>query len=328
MAELYIEDVHTPTNSEWDSIWQKCDYASYYHSREWAEIWKVYSGGKIYPEPKLIIFNDGKKALIPLSVQSSLGLLRSYISSPAGTFGGWISSDKLLAAHANLLLDHLAGEYPNLVLFMNPYDKLVFEQALPSNDETYAIDLGCGHDAAYKKWHKSQREKVKKAIKLGVLIREAASAEDWAVYYDIYEDSLRRWGKNATTNYGKELFEELFRRQSPYIKLWLAEFENKIIAGNIAFYSNKQVAGWHAAALEKYFKTRMVNLIIYKIFEHACKHGYSWLDFGPCGGHEGVRAFKKEFGTEELSFPIINAETPLKKIFNKVHSLKNKAVLL
>lgn len=327
MTKLSIEDIYVPTNDEWDLIWRECDYATYFHSREWAEIWNVYTKGQTYPSPKLILFSDGKKAFIPLSVESGFkGLVKTYISSPAGTFGGWIATDKLKTAHANLIVNHLLKECPNLLLFMNPYDELVFKSQIAPNiqDETYVINLSSGFEVAYKKWKKSQKYKVNHASKLGVLIRHGNTFEDWNLYYEVYEDTLRRWGKKATSNHSKGLFEELFNRQSPHIKLRLATYENKVVAGNIIFYSKKHVVGWHAAALEKYFKTGMVNLLIYDALKDACEDGYSWFDFNTCGGHESVRAFKKGFGTKELSSPVINIETSYKKIFNKSLGLARK----
>lgn len=321
MANLSIENIDIPSIDQWDRIWRQCDYATYFHSPQWAQIWGAYTNGKTSPDPKIIKFSDGKIALLPLSKQVSLKLLKSHISSPAGNLGGWITTDKLESSHANLIINYLKNEYSNLLLYLNPFDDLVALINTRSNfsDQTYASYLSAGLETAFKKWRSEQRRKVKQAKGAGVTIRLANSAKDWNTYYEIYKDSLRRWGKNATTDYKEGLFQELFKRQSPNIKLWLAIFEDKIIAGNIALYSKKHVAGWHAAALQKYFKTRMVNLIIYSILKDACENGYRWLDYGACGGHESVRSFKKEFGTTELSFPIIKIETGSKKILNEIH---------
>ena len=69
--------------------------------REWAEIWRDYSGGRIRPAPRMIEFSDGTSALLPLSLETAYrGLGRAYLSSPAGTFGGWISKHTLTTTHA------------------------------------------------------------------------------------------------------------------------------------------------------------------------------------------------------------------------------------
>lgn len=37
----------------------------------------------------------------------------------------------------------------------------------------------------------------------------------------------------------------------------------------------------------------------------VCEEGYEWFGFNPGGGHEGVKAFEKGFGTETLRCPAV-----------------------
>ena len=150
---IAIKNTLPATNAEWDYIWQGCDYSTYFHSREWAEIWENYTNGQMQPDPKLVIFTDGKTALLPLSYYRELkGLIKNYISSPAGTFGGWISEDELVTKHGFLLIDLLTKRLGNLVWRLNPYEPLVYKCKLPNlqQDETHALDLEGGFDAVCK----------------------------------------------------------------------------------------------------------------------------------------------------------------------------------
>ena len=73
------------------------------------------------PEPKLAEFSDGKLALLPLSsIKTRLGLTKTYYSSPAGTFGGWISSDELESTHADQLTQFFSRRLGNYVWCLNP----------------------------------------------------------------------------------------------------------------------------------------------------------------------------------------------------------------
>jgi len=314
MMSISIKNIRSATASEWDDIWSECDYATYFHSREWAEIWNSYTEGKMHPDPKLVIFTDGKKAILALSYQKNLkGLMKNYISSPAGTFGGWISTDDLTVEHGKLLTNYLVGKLENLVWRINPYDKLVPRNGIKStkDDETYALNLSDGFDAVYKKWTKGHSSAARKARKEGVLIRQASSLEDWQAYFHAYKDSLKRWGDKATSRYGWELFEQMFRRNSAHIKLWLALYHDTVIAGSLLFYAKKHTVYWHGAALSQYFNLRPVNLLMYEIIKHACEQAYSWFDFNPSGGHEGVKSFKKSFGAQPLPSPVVVLESRL-----------------
>ena len=131
-----IKNIRSATPAEWDNIWQECDYSTYFHSKEWAEIWNIYTKGKMHPDPKLVIFTDGKKALLPLSYQRRVkGLVKNYVSSPAGTFGGWISTDGLTIEHGRLLANYLTEKLGNLVWRFNPYDELVFKLGLEITED-------------------------------------------------------------------------------------------------------------------------------------------------------------------------------------------------
>jgi hypothetical protein len=123
---LSITEVCPVSAEVWDKIWQECDYATYFHSREWAEIWHTYTQGVIHPAPKLILFSDGKKALIPLSCEKRYkGLLNLYLSSPEGCFGGWLSTDKLQIDHAKLMINYMTKKLGgSLIWRFNPYDTI------------------------------------------------------------------------------------------------------------------------------------------------------------------------------------------------------------
>ncbi len=309
---IFIKNIRLATASEWDHIWGECDYSTYFHSREWAEIWNRYTEGKMYPDPKLVMFTDGEKAVLPLSYRKTLkGLVKSYISSPAGTFGGWISVDELTVEHGKLLTNYLVGKLGHLVWRINPYDRLVPRNWIKStkDDETYALNLSDGFDAVHKKWTKGHSSAARKARKEGVSIRQASSIEDWQGCFRVYEDSLKRWAEKASSRYAWRLFDEMFRRNSANIKLWLAFYHDTVIAEALVFYAKKHAVYWHGAALAHYFNLRPVNLLIYEAIKDACEKGYTWFDFNPSGGHEGVKAFKKSFGAEALPSPVVHIES-------------------
>ncbi|MCL0030407.1 hypothetical protein M1M93_01760 [Thermodesulfovibrionales bacterium] len=50
---LAIKAIRMATAGEWDYIWKNCDYATYFHSREWAGIWQKYTQEKMQPDAKI-----------------------------------------------------------------------------------------------------------------------------------------------------------------------------------------------------------------------------------------------------------------------------------
>lgn len=303
MADLVlISQVQDAEPAVWDQVWQECGYSTYYHSREWAEIWNVYTLGEMYPNPILITFTDGLKALLPFSRRKE-----TFISSPASTYGGWISSEPLRVEHAELLKEYINQSF-KYTWRSNPYDPLVLEAGAASSrdDETYMLPLSEGFDAVFRRWNHGHRSAARKAMREGLTIRVASTESEWLAYYQAYQDSLRRWGGKATSRYGRQLFEEMRRRKSPYIRLWLADYRGAIVAGSLVLYSRTHAGAWHAATQEEYFQLRPAILLKYESIRHACEQGYKWFDFNPSGGHKGVTEFKKNFGTQVKFTPVWN----------------------
>jgi hypothetical protein len=312
---LSIKSFRTAANDEWDQIWINCYYATYFHSREWAEIWEKYTKSMMSPYPIIISFSDAKKALIPFSIEKKLhGICKTYVSSPAGTFGGWISSDNLDLNHAELLKNFIFRNFNSLIWRINPYDELANKLRLKPaiTDETQRLDLRNSFDEIIKIWRGKKhpiQTKVRKAEKEGVSIKKADTMKCWKEYYSIYLNSVKRWGDEGSSFYSWSLFEEMYNLNSDYIKLWLAFYNSRIICGALCLYAGKNAVYWHGAALNDYFYLRPVNLLMYEIVKDACLKKYDWFDFNPSGGHEGVKAFKKSFGTQPSASNVIERKT-------------------
>jgi hypothetical protein len=314
---ISIKSVRSATINEWDIIWRDCNYSTFFHSVEWAEIWSKYMQGKMTLAPCLVLFSDGKKALLPFSclrrnglVPVFLGTVKQYISSPELTYGGWISSDNLYRNHAILLLNLIRKKFANLAWRVNPYDEVALQVIRNYDfDETHVINLEREFDEIAKGFSKGHRTAVKQAIRGDVSVRLASSPKDWLDYYKTYETSVNRWGKRLLgVKYSWDLFQEISRRRSPNIELWLSIYKDRVISGALCFHSKRHFVYWHGASIDTYFNLRPVNLLLYEVIRNACEKGNTWFDFNPSGGLKGVIAFKERFGAKALKCPIIRQE--------------------
>jgi len=328
-VRLEIVGVRPASVDEWNDVWNACDYATYFHSLEWANVWQTYSKGKIRPEPLMVDFSDGNRVILPLSAKHACrGVPAEYHFSPGGTYGGWISSGQLTKDHALQLSSLIFGNCKRLVWRFNPYDQLVAESVKHdvTQEVTDVLDLTDGFDPIFKSWSKGHKSAANKARREGVTVREASVAQDWREYFEIYEDSLRRWGEKASSKYSWSLFEDLQRRKSTNIKLWLSYYDEQVVSGLLCFYAKNHVVYWHGASLEKYFALRPVHLGIHEVVRRACESGYRWFDFNPSGDHEGVRNFKKGFGTASMSCPVVRVKPwgwrVITSVANKVCKVK------
>jgi hypothetical protein len=323
-----IVSIQPATNEQWDTAWQGCDYATYFHSREWAEVWSEYSAGRSVPAAKRVTFADGCDAVLTLSgARRHGGWVTDHVSSPGGTFGGWVSTSALTSQHADALCRFLQTGVGNLQWRLNPYDVNLAELCVVGKrDETHVLDLSHGFDAIFRGWTKGHSSAARKAQKAGVTVRFAQDVRDWRSYYAAYEDSLRRWADKASGRYEWRFFETLFRRASPHVRLWLAEANGEIVAGALCFYARTHVVYWHGAALETYFNLRPVNLLMFEAIKHSCENGFRWFDFNPSGAHEGVAAFKRSFGATARLCPVVTIETRWTKLLDAVAYYRRKVL--
>ena len=299
-----ITSIRNATDEEWDYFVNSVESATYFQTREWFDIWTRFAGFESVT--KLISFQSGKKALLPLTrLRLAKGLLPVYFLSPKG-FGGAVCKDHLDAAEREDLFAVLA----KIKIFYgvaNPYDSLTGSMdRFKEHDFTQYLDLSAGFEPLLGKWEWGHLRRAKKGVfREGVTAELAVTEEDWRSYYALYQENLARWGTATTNAYRWELFDVMRLKKTDKIKLWLAKYQGHVIAGSLCFYHNRHVAYWHSATSEKYFrKINGTHALQYFIIKDACENGFLHYDFLPSSGIEGVIAFKKGFAPQILPIQI------------------------
>jgi len=320
-----IIDVTEATDDQWLLTCQKCEYATYFHTPQWVDLFSKYSKGRIYPRIKKITFNDNLSAIVPLvCVDFIFGAIKAYQSAPAGTFGGWISSDNLTHAHAQALVDFMLG-FSNIVWRENPYDPFLKSIAIAgaARDFTQAIDLTKSEDELRAATSRAHAKALAKARREGVFVTEAQGIDDWKRHFRGYERSLARWKTAGTEKklnkpYSWELFEAMFKAASPNVKLWCARCKGEVAASVICFYWNRHAVAWHGAALEEYFEVRPNNELYQHMIDDARENGYHWFDCNTPGGLKGVAEFKDHLGTQRLQSRLLDKTSLARKIVRTI----------
>lgn len=289
--------IRRANKEEWDSIYMSCEHSTYFQSYNWAKIWEEYTKGEITPNAELIVFSEDQKVLLPKSLNTISGV---SLMSPAGTFGGPLYSFDL-DENQRKIIENWFAKLKKGMVFFSPYLPNIF-YTNDANSNTDAIKLDQSFDLIFKNWTKGHKATINKSKKENVEISIASDKSEWREYFRIYQKSLERWGENARTSYKWELFDVLSDSTDDNIKLWVAKHSGEIIAGGIMLYSNKHVVYWHGAVDDKFFHKKPVHYMLYDAIKNAIEENYNWFDFNPSGGLDGVRKFKRGFGTTELPF--------------------------
>jgi len=300
--------------SEWRDFVDNCPSATFFHTPDWYKVWKDHFGWEI--EARHFIFKSGSAALLPLCSRKRLkGFIKEYFSGPVGTYGGIITNTQLSKEEV-ILLERYLHNFNALQIRMNPFNSILEDTFFTEKDFTQTIALSQEWKSILRSWSKSHSRSIKKGIREGVKI-SVASKNDWKHYYDIYQDSRKRWGEKASNNYSWDLFKILSQLSPTVCKLWLAYKDEKIISGCLCFYCNQHVVYWHGASLSTHFHLKPAHVLQHHIIKHAAEEGYQWYDFNPSGGHEGVVNFKAGFGAEIISSHLfINKSSTIHHIEN------------
>jgi len=311
------------SDDEWLSACTACPYATYFHTPYWAKVFAAYTHGAIQPYPRLITFSDNRTALIPLSYSRHAGgLIKTFLSSPAGTFGGWISGTSLTSEHAQLLTDYMLS-FSNIVWRENPYDTTIRDITLPpaADDftQTVALQLRSWSDILASA-SRAHLKALKKAEHAGLTVTQAESIEDWKQHYIAYQASITRWDTAGTTKkrirpYGWDLFRLIYELPSKHRILWLARCNGAVAASVLCFYWNNHAVAWHGAAHEEYFNIRPNNVLYQSMIQDAHIRGFHWFDCNTPGGLKGVAEFKDHLGTQRLRSRMVDKSGVIKTLY-------------
>lgn len=312
-----IDDIDV---EEWRKIAEGCEYATFFHTPLWSQIFST-----TYPEievsTKKFVFDDGKIAILPLiKMKRYKGLVKSYISSAAGVYGGIISKDRIEQKEiTKIALSLTKPNIASISITGNPFSACDLPNRFNiRSDFTQIIRLDKDEKEIWADYKHSNRNKINKARRTGLSFREAKNYEEWKEYYSIYQEALKRWGDSATSKYPFSLFENMFKVRNPSIKLWLVVIDGKIVGGNLNFYHNAHCVEWHASFLSDYFKYGIRNFLVHNIIIDANTRGYKYYDFNPSGGHEGTARFKESFGAKRLQVKRWEWENPVLKMIARV----------
>lgn len=241
---LKIARVEPASAEDWDCIWAGCDYATYYHSRHWAELWRDYAPGKHRPAPTLIMFSDGFQALLPLTkTRQAKGLIEIYESGPYNTYGGWIATDPLSTDHAALLGAFLR-RLPNMNWMTNPFDPLANRMPHGEATHTRVFDLRQGLDGLGRSYRQYYRVAQRNGLTLRTL--EASQAD---AAFGIHLENQTRWQMKRML-FDSRLYRLFF--EMPYVDfMGVFDAHEKLLAIALALRSKRHIGLWLANAVRR-----------------------------------------------------------------------------
>jgi len=292
-----------PDVNSWEQVALQSPEATFFHTPLWHKIVvKTYKHYRI--ATKEFTFDDGTRALIPFIQTTKGGLFKRkerLKSSVFNMYGGIISDTKLSTVQQDQIFDYLISLKANITIMGNPFSDYKLPKSFNcTEDFTDVIALHKGEEYIFQQLSRNARKSIRRAIKREVTVRTIQTEEEIKGYYEVYRDTINRWGDATKYIYPQEIFLNIFRDAGNAVKIWVAEKNGKIIAVLTVFYWNNLVTPFHTASLKDYFDCCPNNILHMEVIKDAINKNYRYYDFGPSGGEDGVVQFKKSFRADKL----------------------------
>jgi hypothetical protein len=184
------------------------------------------------------------------------------------------------------------------------------------------VDLRPGADALRAGWSKGHKAAYKQGVKLGVSVRRADDPGDWLRFWELYQDSIRRWeaaDEPVTSRYDWTLFAAL--RDADGARLWAAERNGEMLSAAIFLYAPRTAIYFHGASSEEALALRPNNVLLPEVMFQAAADGAEWVDLGASGGHDKVDDFKRRFGAVAAPFGAFIQTSPRHRVIRAVRAV-------
>jgi len=174
---------------------------------------------------------------------------------------------------------------------------------------TLVLDLTKSDKEILSEMKQKARYNINLARKKGVEVEVTNDPAKAEIFYHILKETTFRDGFSAHSlrHYKKQL--EVLGKKG-IIKLYLAKYEDKYIAGNIVSFFGNTVSYLHGASSNHYRNVMAPYLLQWEAILDAKSGGYDYYDFWGIAPDDslrhkwaGVTRFKKGFGGMQIDYP-------------------------
>jgi serine/alanine adding enzyme len=280
---------------EWRTYIQNHPEGTYYHLPQWQEVIKE----SLNHKPFYLFAKNGEGkmcGILPLFQIRSILTGKRLVSLPFSHTCGPIADSedtiKVLVDRAKSLCDELSCSYMEIRTTQS------LSLGLEVNDHFFGhvLKLSEPKEMWQKTVDRRARQAVGKARKEGVVVKTHDSSEAFEVFHALNLQTKRRLG---VPGHHREFFMAIHKHMGDCVRLYLAELQNKFVAGALMLRFNG-VAGYaYAASDSRYLKQCPNDLLAWQAIEDSHDEGFHSFDLGKTDpANTGLSHFKEKWGAE------------------------------
>jgi lipid II:glycine glycyltransferase (peptidoglycan interpeptide bridge formation enzyme) len=318
---LSIRPLASNDSPQWEKFILECPNATIFHTLEWQTI--LSEGVR----EELTVYwglwsNDELVAIWPTSLVPAFGG-KILFSLPHSNFGHPIISnncDPSLLIHMlncireqnrsalHLSVDLLRNSKLSEAIGSWGYD------VRPSPKCTFTFDTKPSADEMWKRLSKKARNAVRQGRSHGLKLEEATMS-DLKEYFELYKSTMRRhYRMGVDWEFYAGMYSTLVRTHK--IKIVLARYEGKTIAGVVLLTLNQKAYWFGNASLTEYWKYRPNEFLLWSVYEWANRNGISSIDLGltTADSSDGLHLFKRHMGGRQVD--LLRLTIPINRVRN------------
>ncbi len=284
----------------WDEFVSSFEMAQFLHSWLWGEFQKNLNR-KIW---RFGVYKDDKLVGALMLIKNNLPFQKSYLYSPrfpilteivpAEIF---LNKIKEIAQQENSIFWRV--DLFNAQIFKNfPFKKITDFQ--PSR--TILLNLTKSEEEILKEMHPKTRYNIRLAEKKGVRIKIGQTLKEIEIFLNLLKKTAHR---NKFKTHPLEYYQKLIQLDKNFVKLYLADYQNKIIAGNLMIFFADTVTYLYGASDDEYKNLMAPYLLHWTVIKEGKRMCLKYYDFWGIDEKKwpGVTRFKKSFGGKIIEYP-------------------------
>jgi lipid II:glycine glycyltransferase (peptidoglycan interpeptide bridge formation enzyme) len=185
--------------------------------------------------------------------------------------------------------------------------------------ETIFLDLNKSEEELLKEMHQKTRYNIRLAEKKGVKIVEvknsplergvqplAGRGVSGSEYYETFWNLMEKTsGRDGFTAHAKDYYQKLLQTDPDIFKLFVAEFDGKIIAAGVFGFFGDTATYLFGASSDEDRNVMAPYLLQWEMIKKAKKENFKYYDFFGISEKKwpGVTRFKRGFGGQEIKYP-------------------------
>lgn len=269
-----------------------------FHRREWLDAVEQSTGHIAHV---LLSEQDGAiRAVLPLHEVHSPLFGRALVSTGFGVGGGVVGEgDAALFAAAQELAVRL--NCPSLELRGGPLPEAPGWHVKTDSHAGFVMPLAADDDAQLLTIPRKQRAEVRRGLGHAMEVRTGRSANDRAMHYAVYAESVRNLG---TPVFPKRLFDAVMDAFGEDADILTVLHEGQPLASVLNLYHRGAVMPYWGGGVFAARTMRANDVMYYALMNHARGRGCDRFDFGRSKVDTGAYHFKRNWGftAEPLSY--------------------------